>query len=148
MHHTGVVRSLDASRLTPCHSEASSREIAAPAPRTAETLRRACLLPTGQYPQPVQRQYYVYILASRSGTLYTGITNNLERRLQEHRQGTVPGFTRRYSITRLVHYEATGSALAAITREKQIKGWRRSKKVTLVEQGNPRWLDLAAGWFD
>jgi putative endonuclease len=94
----------------------------------------------------VDRQYYVYILANRSGTLYTGVTNNLQRRLREHRQGTVPGFARRYGLTRLVHYEATGSILAAITREKQIKGWRRSRKVALIEQTNPRWLDLADEW--
>ena len=90
------------------------------------------------------RSYYVYILASRSRTLYTGVTNNLARRIQEHRAGRVAGFTKRYRIFRLVHFEAFGEIQLAIRREKEIKGWRREKKVRLIERDNPLWDDLAA----
>ncbi len=86
--------------------------------------------------------YYVYILASRSRTLYTGITSNLERRMGEHRSGTREGFTKRYKIHRLVYFEVFGSAVAAISREKQVKAWRREKRVALVESANPTWDDL------
>ena len=89
------------------------------------------------------RTYYVYILASRSRNLYTGVTNNLVRRLTEHRQGLVPGFTTRYNIFRLVHFERFGDIGRAIAREKEIKGWRREKKVWLIQRGNPLWEDLA-----
>jgi putative endonuclease len=74
--------------------------------------------------------------------LYVGVTNNLERRMAEHRSGTVPGFTKQYRITQLVHYETTDNALAAIDREKEIKGWRRAKKVALIRRTNPLWIDL------
>lgn len=93
------------------------------------------------------REYYVYILASRSRAIYVGVTRDLMRRIHEHRSHAVPGHTDRYRTTRLVHFEATDDVLAAIAREKQIKGWRRSKKVALIEAGNPTWEDLAAGWF-
>lgn len=89
--------------------------------------------------------YYGYILASRSRTLYVGITNHLERRIREHRAGKTE-FTARYNITRLVHYEVTNSVTIAIAREKEIKKWRREKKVALIEQNNPVWADLASGW--
>ena len=89
--------------------------------------------------------YYVYILASSARTLYTGVTNNLERRIRQHRAGESE-FTARYNITRLVHYEVTNSILTAIARAKEIKAWRRAKKVALIEQGNPEWEDLAVGW--
>jgi putative endonuclease len=89
--------------------------------------------------------YCVYILASRSRNLYTGVTNNLERRMTEHRQGLVPGFTTRYKIFRLVHFEAFGDIRDAIAREKEIKGWRREKKVGLIKRYNPTWADLAEG---
>jgi putative endonuclease len=92
--------------------------------------------------------YYVYILASRSGALYVGITSHLERRVFEHRQGTVPGHTRSYRIHRLVHFEDCQDVLGAIAREKQIKGWRREKKLALVRAHNPAWDDLAENWFD
>lgn len=81
---------------------------------------------------PTMGQYYVYIVTNRSRTLYTGVTNNLERRVYEHRHGLVRGFTRRYNITRLVYYETSGSIDDAIAREKQIKGWLRSKKISLI----------------
>jgi putative endonuclease len=86
--------------------------------------------------------YCVYILASRSRNLYTGVTNNLQRRLIEHRDGTVPGFTSRYRIFRLVHFEQFSDIRAAIDREKEIKGWRREKKVSLIERRNRTWQDL------
>ena len=87
-------------------------------------------------------QYYVNILSSYRGTLYVGMTNNLVRRLEEHRHGVVGGFAKRYKVSRLVHYETTEGVLAAITREKQIKGWTRAKKATLIEANNPYWVDL------
>ena len=95
----------------------------------------------------MQQPYYVYILASRSRNLYTGVTNNLERRLAQHRFGLVPGFTKRYRIFRLVHYEMFGDIRLAIAREKQIKAWRRERKLWLIQRNNPRWNDLAADWF-
>jgi len=91
--------------------------------------------------------YYVYIMTNRSDTLYTGVTNDLLRRVYEHREGLAHGFTDRYRIKRLVYYEATSSVEAAIRREKQIKSWRRSKKLELIESVNPQWRDLSAGWF-
>ncbi len=91
--------------------------------------------------------YYVYILAGVSGTLYTGMTNDLVRRVAEHRSKRLPGFTRRYNVTRLVCFEETSEIESAIAREKQIKAWRRSKKVALIESVNPTWRDLAADWF-
>ena len=87
--------------------------------------------------------YFVYIMASRSRTLYTGVTNDLERRVNEHRQGQIPGFTAKYRVNRLVYYEATPNVSAAIAREKRIKSWRREKKVALIEGANPGWDDLA-----
>jgi putative endonuclease len=90
---------------------------------------------------------YVYILASRSRNLYTGVTSNLERRLAQHRSGLVPGFTKRYRIFRLVHYETFGDIRLAIAREKEIKTWRREKKIWLIKGNNPLWKDLAADWF-
>lgn len=89
------------------------------------------------------RTYCVYILASRSRNLYTGVTNNLKRRMIEHRDGLVPGFTSRYRISRLVHFEQFGDIRVAIAREKEIKAWRREKKIWLIERQNPKWEDLA-----
>ncbi|MGD0404388.1 MAG: GIY-YIG nuclease family protein [Candidatus Acidiferrales bacterium] len=88
--------------------------------------------------------YCVYILASRSRTIYTGVTNNIRKRIQQHREGGMPGFTSQYRVHRLVHYETYGDVKAAIGREKEIKGWRREKKVALIEKSNPTWEDLAA----
>ena len=92
------------------------------------------------------KQFYVYILASRSRRLYVGVTNNLLIRLFEHRNRR-SDFTARYRITRLVYFETCGSVRGAISREKQIKAWRRSKRVALIESDNPTWDDLAAGWL-
>ena len=91
----------------------------------------------------MDRTYCVYILASRSRNLYTGVTNHLERRMIEHRQGLVPGFTARYRIFRLVHFEIFRDIRHAIAREKEIKGWRREKKLWLIKRNNPTWTDLA-----
>jgi putative endonuclease len=93
-------------------------------------------------------QYYVYIMASKSRTLYTGVTNNLERRVYEHKHKLMPGFTAKYNITRLVHYEVTNDIRDAIAREKQIKGWLRAKKIALIEAENPNWRDLSEDWLD
>jgi putative endonuclease len=90
------------------------------------------------------RTYVVYILSSLSRILYIGVTNDLERRLTEHRVGLVPGFTSQYRILRLVHFECFGDIRDAIAREKELKGWRRSKKVALIELKNGTWADLAA----
>ena len=93
-------------------------------------------------------EYYVYIMTNISGMLYTGVTNNLERRVYEHKMKLVPGFSTRYNLNQLVYFETTSNIEAAITREKQIKGWLRSKKVSLVNSVNPEWKDLSFGWYD
>jgi len=93
------------------------------------------------------KKYYVYIMASKSRVLYTGVTNNLERRVYEHKNKIVEGFTSKYNITRLVHYEETNDVNVAIAREKQIKGWLRSKKIALIESVNPQWKDLSLEWY-
>ncbi len=87
--------------------------------------------------------YHLYIMASASGVLYTGVTNYLERRVVQHKHGVVPGFTQRYKTTKLVYFEPFGDVRDAIAREKQIKRWNRKKKVLLIEQTNPRWRDLS-----
>ena len=92
------------------------------------------------------RTYYVYILTNATRRLYVGVTNDLERRLYEHKSRLVPGFTRKYKIDWLVYYEQTSDVEAARAREKQIKGWRRSKKVALIEMMNPSWRDLSLDW--
>ncbi|HJR17074.1 MAG TPA: GIY-YIG nuclease family protein [Gemmatimonadales bacterium] len=89
---------------------------------------------------------FVYILASKSRVLYVGVTNDLVRRLWEHRSGAIAGFTRRYGVHKLVYYEAAADATGAIRREKQIKGWARVKKVAMIESVNPGWNDLASAW--
>ena len=94
------------------------------------------------------REYYVYIMTNRSGTLYTGVTNNLQRRVAEHKSHAIPGFTRKYRIDRLVYFESTNDVRCAIAREKQIKGWLRAKKIALIETMNPEWQDLAADWWE
>lgn len=94
------------------------------------------------------KQYYVYIMASKSKILYVGVTNNLKRRVYEHKHHLVKGFTEKYKVTKLVYHEQTEDVRAAIAREKQIKGWLRRKKMALVESMNPTWKDLAKDWFD
>jgi putative endonuclease len=94
----------------------------------------------------VQRHYYVYIMANERHTIYTGVTNDLPRRVWQHKNKVVPGFTTRYDCTMLVYYEVTGEIRAAIEREKQIKGWLRRKKVELIMSLNPEWRDLSLDW--
>jgi putative endonuclease len=96
----------------------------------------------------MKNQYYVYIMTNIARTLYTGVTNDLERRVYEHKVKAVPGFTSRYNLTLLVYYESGEDIAAAISREKQIKGWRRNKKIALIESINPGWKDLSQDWFD
>jgi putative endonuclease len=92
-------------------------------------------------------QYSVYILASKSRRLYVGVTNDLERRIYEHKQKLADGFTAKYRIDRLVHFEDTADVITAIEREKQIKGWLRDKKIALIEASNPIWEDLSEAWY-
>jgi putative endonuclease len=91
------------------------------------------------------KDYYVYILASSRHTLYVGVTNNLVRRMNEHKQAD--GFTKRYGIDQLVYYEHGHDIIAAIEREKELKSKTRAKKIALIETENPNWVDLSADWF-
>ena len=91
----------------------------------------------------MEKQYYVYIMTNRSKTLYTGVTNNIIRRVYEHKNKLNKSFTQKYNINILVYYEIYNDITEAITREKQIKGWLRSKKLELIENFNPNWLDLS-----
>ena len=91
--------------------------------------------------------YYVYILTNwNDQVMYIGVTNDLERRLYEHKNHLVDGFTKKYHVDKLVYYEMTGDVRAAIAREKQLKGWTRAKKNALVRTLNPDWLDLSRDW--
>ncbi len=93
--------------------------------------------------------YYVYILTNWSNkVLYIGVTNNLERRLFEHKNKLVKGFTEKYNVNKLVYFESTSYVLEAIAREKQLKGWLRQKKIGLISATNPEWVDLSDGWFE
>ena len=94
-----------------------------------------------------QRTYHVYIMSNMSRTLYVGVTGDLHRRVWEHRQKDRKGFTQQYNCTLLVYFEGFPWIDDAIAREKQIKGWKREKKLALVRETNPTWLDLAADWF-
>lgn len=96
------------------------------------------------------KRFYVYIMTNRSPShvLYTGITGHLHKRVFQHKNKLVPGFTSRYNLTRLVYYEQFVYPDAAIAREKEIKGWRRSKKIRLIESTNPHWDDLAEHWTE
>ncbi len=91
----------------------------------------------------MDKRYWVYVLASkRNGTLYVGVTNNLLRRVYEHKNDTICGFTQRYCVHNLVHYEIAEDAESAIVREKQLKKWKREWKIALIEKSNPDWNDL------
>ena len=92
---------------------------------------------------PRQLHFYVYILASLSGTLYVGLTDNSKRRIEEHRLGLVDSFTKKYKVNRLMYYEIFRDADAADAREKQIKKYRREKKIALFAKSNPHWEDLS-----
>ena len=88
--------------------------------------------------------YHVYIMASRrNGTLYVGMTSDLVKRVYEHRNGVVPGFTKRYGVTRLVYFEETNDVRVAAQRERTLKRWNRAWKIALIEKGNPDWVDLS-----
>ena len=92
------------------------------------------------------KNYFVYILASkRNGTLYIGVTNNLLQRVEQHKSKLIEGFTKKYNVHKLVHFEVFDDMITAITREKQIKGWLRSKKISLIDSNNPEWKDLYEG---
>jgi len=94
-----------------------------------------------------EHQYHVYLLTNwNNKVMYVGVTSDLKRRLFEHRNKSVEGFTAKYNIHKLVYYEATSDVQSAIAREKEIKKWRREKKNRLVERINPDWRDLSAGW--
>ena len=90
-----------------------------------------------------QNQYHVYIMTNKSGTLYTGVTNNLKKRVFEHKNKLIPGFTKKYNIACLIYFETFGDVYSAIAREKVIKGWLRKKKIELIRETNPDWKDLA-----
>ena len=89
------------------------------------------------------RQFYVYILTNRSNTLYVGMTSNIQSRMEAHRHGSIPSFASKYLINKLVYVEPHPTAVSAITREKQLKKWRRAKKLELIGTMNPQWNDLS-----
>jgi len=93
-----------------------------------------------------ERRYFVYIMTNPSRTLYTGITNSIRRRVRQHKEKLIGGFTAKYNITRLVYYESFVDVRNAIEREKQIKAWTRAKRVALIESVNPKWEDLSREW--
>jgi putative endonuclease len=94
------------------------------------------------------KAFYVYIMGSKTGTLYVGVTSNIERRVYEHKNHLLPGFTDKYNVDRLLYYEETNNPTSAISREKQIKAWRREKKVKLIDSMNVEWNDLSGDWYD
>jgi putative endonuclease len=91
-------------------------------------------------------EFWVYIMASLTGTLYIGMTNDIQRRAWEHKNGAIEGFSKKYGCSRLVLLEQFSDVRNAIAREKELKGWTRKKKIALIEAENPRWQDLAASW--
>jgi putative endonuclease len=94
------------------------------------------------------RTYFTYIIASRSHTLYVGVTGNLHKRIFEHKWKEHDGFTEKYNCDRLVWFEIFQEVGKAIAREKQLKGWRREKKIALIEKSNPAWIDLSQEWYE
>jgi putative endonuclease len=95
----------------------------------------------------MDKKYYVYVVASVSGVLYTGVTNSVLRRVHQHKEKRTPGFTQKYNVDRLIYFEVFHDVRNAIKREKQIKAYRRENKVALIEATNPKWEDLVAKWF-
>jgi putative endonuclease len=93
------------------------------------------------------RRYWVYLMCSVSRVLYIGCTSDLSTRVYQHKHGLIPGFTSRYAVTRLVYFECSTNAAAAVARERQLKGWSRERKMRLIETSNAGWLDLAADWY-
>ncbi len=96
----------------------------------------------------MEKTYYVYIMASQNRRIYTGVTSDLEGRVWQHKLKIADGFTKRYNITRLVYYDETNDVWETLEYEKRIKGWRREKKIRLIEEQNKGWLDLAEQWFE
>src|SRR4030042_972505 len=94
------------------------------------------------------RNYFVYMMSNMHHTLYVGVTNDLYRRMYQHRNGVISGFTKRYGLRMLVWYEQTGDIREALAREKEIKAWRREKKIGLIESMNPEWKDLSREWLE
>ena len=94
------------------------------------------------------KAYYVYVLASKAGVLYTGITNDIKKRIFQHKTKLNEGFTQKYDVNSLMYFETFSEPCAAISREKQIKAYRREKKVALIDSINPDWADLSEGWYD
>ena len=94
------------------------------------------------------KQYYVYIMTNKSGTLYTGLTENLKKRIDQHKNKLVEGFTKKYNIKKLLYFETFPDVYSAIDREKTIKGWVRRKKLDLIRTTNPDWTDLSQDWYD
>ena len=94
-----------------------------------------------------KKTYYVYIMSNVSKTLYIGVTNDLQRRVYEHKNKLIEGFTSKYNFTHLVFFEETDDISAAISREKQLKAWHREWKINLIESNNSKWEDLSIGWF-
>jgi len=93
------------------------------------------------------KQYYVYIMASEAGVLYVGVTNNIKKRVYQHKNHLILGFTDKYNVDQLVHFETMSDACSAINREKQLKKWKREKKAALIDSQNMGWKDLSAGWY-
>jgi putative endonuclease len=98
---------------------------------------------------PANRSYWIYILTNkRNGTLYVGVTNDLERRVWQHKTKAIEGFTKQYGLDRLIHFEQFRDVNQAIDREKEIKGWLRKRKLGLIEKDNPEWADLSSNWCE
>jgi len=135
-------RIFDYSRGTNVHSSQTGRSF-------LWQLHKTCHPEQSEGPVHPSREhnYYVYIMTNRSKTLYTGITNNLFRRVWEHKQGAGSDFCAQHKIDRLVYFERFQYVGNAITREKQIKGWLRIKKIALIAEKNPAWRDLSNGWY-
>lgn len=92
------------------------------------------------------RDFHVYVMSNRTRVLYIGVTNDLQRRVCEHKRRAEAGFTNHYHLNRLVYFEHHDDAVKAIAREKQLKGWRRDRKIALIESSNPKWSDLSRDW--
>ena len=103
---------------------------------------------TEYHPSMREHIYFTYIMASRSHTLYIGVTSDLRKRAFQHKWGEHDGFTEKYNCDRLVWFERYQEIAQAIAREKQLKGWRRNKKIALIEKTNPAWIDLSKDWYD
>jgi putative endonuclease len=97
---------------------------------------------------PRSNTYYVYMMSNKSGTLYIGVTNNIKRRVFQHKNKLIEGFTKKYNIHVLIYFETFGDVSSAIAREKVLKGWLRKKKIELISSSNPEWKDLSIGWYD